>query len=176
MTVGTSYTQGVYSLGKSPAALRQAEEIGAGGSRTKTMVFKKENRIIRFDPYTLEIERISDIKTENEEDPVYKKLKAAGLIEDDEEKADEKAAGFDEILLGAVRWHYINIYAMKRIRETVVKIEEDQMEEIFDRLEHNTGEELSTEGVTEGADVSIEEAVDIGELTSTEDVEVQSEQ
>lgn len=174
MNIGSTYaqtgTQSIYAPKRNSAASFSAEDMGLLDSCTKTMCIKTKGseQIIKFNPYTLEVDKITTPKEEKDHDPVYLKLKAAGLIDDDEEKANEKAKGFDESLLDTVRRHYADLFAMKKAWETVVKIEEDQMDEIFNRLEHNTGEELSTESVTEGAVSSTDEALNVVENQSAE--------
>ncbi|MBD5114946.1 MAG: hypothetical protein HDT46_07035 [Ruminococcaceae bacterium] len=169
-TYGQNVKQSVYALKMKSVSSFAAEDLGTFDDCAKTMRIKTKGgeKLIKFNPYTLEVNDITTTDAEREQDPIYKKLKAAGLIDDDQEKAGERAKNFDDSLLGTVRWHYENLLAMKKVWETVVKIEEDQMEEIFDRLEHNTGDELSTEGVTEGAASSTDEALKVSENEGAE--------
>lgn len=156
MNIGSTYaqtgTRNVYAPKRNSVSLFDAEDMGMFENRTKTMRIKTKGseQIIKFNPYTLEVYEITTPDEEKKSDPVYKKLKDAGLIEDEDDEDDD--ANSDDSFIGTVRWHYEKLLAMKKARETVVKIEEDQLEELFDRMEHNTGEELSTEGVTASAD------------------------
>lgn len=153
-------TQSVYAPKRNSASSFAAENMGMLENRTKTMRIKTKGseQIIKFNPYTLEVYEITTPDEEKKRDPVYKKLKDAGLIEDEDDEDDE--ANSDDSFIGTVRWHYEKLLAMKKARETVVKIEEDQLEELFDRMEHNTGEELSTEGVTASADTRTDAEAD----------------
>lgn len=160
MNIGSTYaqtgTQSIYAPKRNSASSFAAEDMGMSENYTKTMRIKTKGseQIIKFNPYTLEVYEITTPNEEKKSDPVNQKLKMAGLIEDEDEEEDEavKKKTCDENLLNTIRWHYENLFAMKKARETAVKIEEDQLEELFDRMEPNTGEELSTEGVTDSAD------------------------
>lgn len=144
MNIGLTPVQSYYA----PKGGVQQNNVNLG-SGIKTIKLKKERQIIQFDPVTLEITNIVSMDDKKKMDPVYKKLKDAGLI-DDEEK--EKALPpCDESLLNTMRRHYMELFALKRARETVIKIEEDQFKEIFDHMEAKDPEEISPEGVTERA-------------------------
>ena len=155
MSIGTVLARNSVQSCYAPKGCTIRNDIGVLGEGIKTIKLRKERQIIRFDAQTLEITEIINPKNEKENDPVYKKLKEAGLL--DEDKMRQKEIPCDESLLNAMRRHYEELFALKRARETVIKIEEDQLEELFEHTESKSdADELSAEGVTENSSVRLD--------------------